>query len=95
MVACTECPEPLLSCDNAEAFCEWCVRPGSKRSLELEDLSFLTNEEGSEGQFSNFQQKQVGLKSRLPVLFICEEPETVLPHNHFPMSVRKRRLVKI
>lgn len=68
------------------------MRPGSKRSLELEDLSFLTNEEGSEGQFSNLPQKQVGLKSRFPRLFICEEPETVLPHNHFPMSVRKSEM---
>ena len=71
------------------------MRPGSKKCVEFEDLSFLTNEEGSEGQFSNLPQKQVGLKSRFPRLFICEEPETVLPHNHFPMSVRKRRLVKI
>ena len=47
MVACTECPEPLLSSDNVEAFCEWCVRPGSKKCVEFEDLSFLTNEEGS------------------------------------------------
>ena len=89
MVACTECTEPLLSSDNVEAFCEWCVRPGSKKCVEVEDLSFLTNEEGSEGQFSNLPPKHVGLKSRLPGLFICVEPETVLPHNHFPMSVRK------
>jgi hypothetical protein len=65
------------------------VRPGSKKSLELEDLFFLTNEEASEGQFSDLPQKQVGLKSRLPGLFICEEPETVLSHSCIPMFLRK------